>query len=82
MSMRTKSGGVSATARKKRGMKSKTAKKGSFPIFDTTSAKSALRLRGHAKSKTDRESILKRASKYVPSAAKAARKRDRAAGKI
>jgi hypothetical protein len=47
---RTKKGTVTATARKKHGG-GKGLKKGSFPVFDAKSARSALRLRGHAKSK-------------------------------
>lgn len=81
-SMRTKSGGVSATSRRKHGMKSKTARKGSFPIFDRKSANSALRLRGRAHSKKDRLSIINRARKYAPQSAKTAYQKDKKAGKI
>ena len=72
-SMRTKSGGVSAAARRKHGMK---GTKGKFPIFDTKSARSAIKLRGHAKSKAARRNIINRAAKYAPSAAAKARKVD------
>jgi hypothetical protein len=80
--MRTKGGGVSTTSRKKHGMKSKTARKGSFPIFDRKSATSALRLRGRARSKKDRLNIINRARKYAPQQAKQARQKDKNAGKI
>jgi hypothetical protein len=69
--MRTKSGGVSAAARKKHGMKG-----GRFPVFDKKSARSAIKLRGHAKSKKERSNIIRRAAKYAPGAAKKARKVD------
>lgn len=81
-SNRTRSGNVSATARKHHGTKSKTSKKGSFPIFDKKSANSALKLRGHAKSKTDRAGIINRARKYAPEAAKKAYAADKAKGLI
>jgi hypothetical protein len=80
--MRTKSGGVSAEARKKHGLKSKTARKGSFPIFDAKSANSALKLRGRARSKKDRANIINRAAKYAPAAASKARVVDKKEGKI
>lgn len=81
-SKRTASGNVSATARKKHGMRSNTSKPGSFPIFDRTSAQSALRLRGRAKSKKDRKSIINRARKFTPKKASEAYQRDKHAGKI
>jgi len=71
-SMRTRSGGVSAAARRKHGMKG-----GRFPIFDTKSARSAIRLRGHAKSRSERRRIVNRAARYAPAAAKRARAVDR-----
>jgi len=80
--LRTKSGNVSSTARKKHGMKSNSSKKGSFPIFDKKSALSALRLRGRAHSRKDRMNIINRARKYVPTAAKKARAADKRAKKI
>lgn len=64
---RTPSGAPSETARKKYGQKD-----GSFPIFDKKSAEDAIKLRGHAKSKAERRSIINRARKYAPEAAKAA----------
>jgi hypothetical protein len=80
--MRTKSGGVSAEARKKHGMRSKTATPKSFPIFDKTSADSALRLRGRAHTKKDRLNIINRAREYVPEAAKEAYANDKRSRKI
>lgn len=79
--MRTKSGGVSAAARKKHGMKGKGVKKGSFPVFDRKSATSAIKLRGHAKSAAARRNIINRAAKFAPAAAKRARAADRKRGK-
>jgi len=66
---RTKSGGVSAAARRKHGV----GKGKKFPVFDRKSAVSAIRLRGHAKSSAARKNIINRAAKYAPGAAKKAR---------
>lgn len=74
---RTAKGNVSAAARKRH-----ANKYGRFPIFDRKSARSALRLRGHAKTKRERSSIIRRAARYLPGAAKKARARDKAAGKV
>ena len=68
-SMRTKSGGVSAAARRKHGV----GKGKKFPVFDRKSAMSAIKLRGHAKSKKARSNIISRAARYAPGAAKKAR---------
>jgi hypothetical protein len=57
-------------------------REGKFPIKDKATAESALRLRGKAKSKEERRSIINRAAKYVPDKAEAARKKDREDGKI
>jgi hypothetical protein len=73
MAMRTRRGNVTAKARRKHGIKGT----GKFPIFDVKSARSALKLRGHAKTAAQRRSIINRAARYAPAAAKAARKRDR-----
>ncbi len=81
-SSRTKSGNVSATARKKHGMKSASSKKGSFPIFDHKSAMSALRLRGRTRSKKDRVSIINRARKFASAAAKKAYAVDKSKARI
>jgi hypothetical protein len=75
---RTASGKPSADARAKHGID----KSGRFPIFDKQSAHAALKLRGHAKDKAERKKIIIRAGKYVPDAAKTARKVDKDAGKI
>lgn len=68
---RTRKGTVTAKARKRFGNK-----RGRFPIFDGRSARSAIRLRGHAKSAGERRSIVRRAAKYAPAAAAKARKAD------
>lgn len=78
---RTSKGNVTAAARKRHGMRT-GSQKGSFPIFDRKSAESALKLRGRAKTKKARASIIRRAAKYSPAKARAARTRDRKAGKI
>lgn len=78
---RTGKGTVTAAARKRHGIKS-GAQKGAFPIFDRKSATSAIRLRGRAKTSAIRESILRRAARYVPAQAKKARAADRKTGKI
>jgi hypothetical protein len=74
--MRTKSGGVSAAARRKHGMKG-----GRFPIFDRRSATSAIKLRGHAKNRAERSRIISRAAKFAPAAARKARAADHKRGK-
>lgn len=74
---RTSKGNVTASARKQYGNK-----RGAFPIFDKKSASSAIRLRGRAKTKAERRSILNRAAKYQPEKARAARERDRKAKRI
>jgi hypothetical protein len=80
---RTKGGGVSAAARRKYGAsKSSPNKTGSFPIFDARSAMSALKLRGHARS---RSAVISKvagfASRSGNATVKAAVKRARAADK-
>lgn len=74
---RTRKGNVTAKARKRFGNR-----RGKFPIFDARSANSALRLRGHAKTKAERRSIIRRAARYAPAAARRAREADRKSGKI
>lgn len=69
---RTKKGNVTAEARDKHG-----DKEGRFPIFDKKSALAALKLRGHAKSADERASIINRAAKYAPEAARQAREADK-----
>ena len=74
---RTAKGNVTAEARRKHGEED-----GSFPIFDKKSALSALRLRGHADSKAERRSIIRRAAKYAPEAAQKALEEDKKNGKV
>jgi hypothetical protein len=80
---RTKSGGVSAKARTAHGG-GKGLKRGSFPVFDAKSARSALRLRGHAKG-SGRATVLNKVSRFASktnnAALKASVKRARAADK-
>jgi hypothetical protein len=68
---RTRKGNVTAAARRRHG-----GRGGRFPIFDARSARSAIRLRGHAKSGAERRSIVRRAARYAPAAAAKARKAD------
>jgi hypothetical protein len=68
---RTRKGTVTARARRRHG-----GTKGRFPIFDGRSARSAIKLRGHAKTKAERRSVINRAAKYAPAAAAKARKAD------
>lgn len=74
---RTPSGAPSQAARDKYGQEG-----GAFPIFDKKSAEDALKLRGHAKSATERADIIKRAAKYAPDEAKAAYMADKKNGSI
>ena len=69
--MRTRKGNVTAKARARHGNKA-----GRFPIFDSRSARSALKLRGHAKTAAERRSVIKRARKFAPAAAAKAAKAD------
>jgi hypothetical protein len=69
---RTRAGTVTAYARKRHG-----GTAGRFPIFDARSARSALRLRGHARTPAERRSVINRAARYAPAAAKRARQADR-----
>lgn len=55
---------------------------GRFPIATKQQAISAIRLRGHAKNKGERRSILRRAAKFVPAMARAAMETDRKKGLI
>lgn len=69
MPNRTRKGNVTAATRKKHGM----GKEKRFPIFDKRSALAALKLRGHAKTPTERAAIIRRAAQYAPEAATRAR---------
>jgi hypothetical protein len=59
MADRTSKGNVTASAREKYGM----GGKGKFPVFDHTSAMSAVSLRGHGD--TDPAAVLAKVSKYA-----------------
>ena len=82
MIKRTPKGNITATSRKKHGSRGKGVKKGSFPIGDKVSANSALRLRGHARTKAQRRNIITRARKYLPEKASKAWKQDSKDNKI
>lgn len=55
---------------------------GRFPIFNKATARSAIRLRGHANGKEERRKILNRAAQYLPDMAKKAREEDKKKGLI
>lgn len=55
---------------------------GRFPIKNKAQAQSALRLRGHTKSKEERRSVIRRAAKFLPEQAKKAWEKDKKAGLI
>jgi len=79
---RTPSGAPSAEAREKHATlpdKEGTEKKSDdrFPIFDKKSAESAIKLRGHGTTDSQRKKIIDRAAKYAPVAAKKARESDK-----
>lgn len=80
---RTKSGAPTAKARATHGG-GKGLKKGSFPVFDAKSARSALKLRGHAKG-AGRATVVNKVSRFASkthnASLKAAVKRARAADK-
>lgn len=71
--MRTHGGGPSAKTREKTAALSG----GRFPIFDEKSAASALKLRGHAGSKESRSKVIRKAARFLPAAAKAAKQADK-----
>lgn len=77
---RTASGKPSAAARRQHGFKSGSNRKGSFPVFDKKSARSALKLRGKA---NNRAAVIAKVSRYAnktnDKTLKAAVKRARAA---
>lgn len=50
---------------------------GRFPIKNKAQAKSALKLRGHAKNNKERTKIINKAAKFLPEEAAKARKKDR-----
>ena len=53
-----------------------------FPIKNKSQARSALRLRGHNTSKSQRRAIISRAAKFLPAQAKAAYEADKKSGAI
>ena len=55
---------------------------GDYPIKNKAQAASALKLRGHAKDKALRRSIIRRAAKFLPVAAKKAWEEDKKKGLI
>ena len=55
---------------------------GRFPIATRQQAISALKLRGHARNSAERRAIIRKAAKFVPAAAAAALKADKASGKL
>ena len=55
---------------------------GRFPVKNKAQAVSALKLRGHAKTKEERRAIIRRCSKYIPEMAKRAWEDDKEAGLI
>lgn len=50
---------------------------GRFPIKNKAQAKSALKLRGHAKNNKERNKIINKAAKFLPKEAEKARKKDK-----
>ena len=50
---------------------------GRFPVKNASQARSALRLRGHSKSKEERRKIINRAARFLPDEAKKAREQDK-----
>jgi hypothetical protein len=55
---------------------------GRFPIATKSQAISALKLRGHAKSKGERRAIIRRAAKFVPEMARTCMEKDKEDGLI
>ena len=80
--LRTRKGNVTATARKKFGMKGKA--KGKFPVFDRTSALQAIRFRSRGKgikASTVLSKVSRWATAHNDATVKAAVKRARAVDK-
>jgi hypothetical protein len=69
---------VTAEDRKKHA----TLSEGRFPIKNKAQARSALKLRGHARNKAERRSIIRRAAKFLPAMAKKAWDEDKKKGLI
>lgn len=55
---------------------------GRFPVSNKAQAVSALKLRGHAKSKEERRAIIRRCMKFIPEMAKRAWEEDKSKGLI
>lgn len=53
---------------------------GRFPVTNKAQATSALKLRGHTKSKSERRAVIRAAAKFCPAAAAAALASDKKAG--
>lgn len=75
---RTKKGNPTATARKK----TSALGDGRFPIFDKKSASSALHLISRAKTKAEKQKILRRAARFDPVKAKRVRENYKKRGLI
>jgi hypothetical protein len=61
---------------------SATLSDGRFPVKNKAQAISALKLRGHARNKAERRSIIRRCMKFVPALAKKAWDDDKEKGLI
>lgn len=62
--------------------KSSATGDGRFPVATKAQAISALKLRGHAKSKEERRAIIRKAAKFVPEMARKALEADKASGAL
>lgn len=82
MAKRKRRKAISAKSRRKHGSRGGKLRKGSFPVMSERTAMSAIRLRGHGKSK---KAVLDKVSRWasrtgnarIKAAVKRARKRDR-----
>lgn len=70
---RTPKGNITAESRKK----TATLSDDRFPIGDKKSAESAIKLRGHRTTTSERKKIVNKAAKYAPIEAKKARETDK-----
>ena len=50
-----------------------------FPIFNSSTARSALKLRGHTKNKVERRKVIRAAAKFMPEMARRAWEKDKRA---
>ena len=73
---RTQSGNIKPKSRKKHATYKGKEGKGKFLIFDRRFAMSALRLRNHVSTSSQRQSIIRRAKRYAPKVAEQAKKID------